>query len=270
MQAQRRTLAFREIVDIMPLAYAQRMLEEFTLGGIGLLYLFLNAHVHLFPKTGDRRHTRRVRLFHRLLYLLRIGVDNQSCSLCQTEDLPTFFKDMSERQEIQHAVVLIYRYTLVVGLHSGMILSTGQDNALRIACGTAGIENIGNIIHRRLCLKFLHLRLSGQIISQFQEIIEIHGIGIVRRHTDILIENDNSLKCAASCKNATSLVVLFLLSNEKETDTSIVYHKLYLLLRTCRIERNRHRTDTPCTEVAEHILHRILRENTQILLYLNP
>ena len=258
MQTQRRTLALREIVDIMALSDAQSMLEKFTLGCIGLLDLLLNTHEHFLPETRYTRHTSGMSLTHRLLHLQRIGIDYQSRSFCQTKDLPSFLKDMGKGQEIQHTVTLSHGHTLIIGLHGSMILSTSQDNALRIARSTTGIENIGNVIHRCLSLQFLHLRLSGQIISQFQEILKIHGIGIVSRDTNILIEDDDTLQGVTGCKNATRLVVLLLFTHEQESDLGVVHHKLNLLLRTGSIEWNGHCTDAPCAEVTEHILHRIL------------
>ena len=85
-----------------------------------------------------------------------------------------------------------------LGLGEPISVSGSQYDALRVTCRTTGIENIGDIIHRCLSLQFLHLRLSGQIITQLQEVIEIHRIGIVGRDANILIENDNAFQRATS------------------------------------------------------------------------
>ena len=52
VQRQWRTLALREIVDIMLLTHLQGMLEELTLGGTGFLNLLQHTHIDLFPETG--------------------------------------------------------------------------------------------------------------------------------------------------------------------------------------------------------------------------
>ena len=269
MHGQRCTLALREIVDIVPLAHVKRMLEEFTLHGTRILDFLQHAHVHLLPETGNGRHTRRVGLLHRLLHLLRIGIHNQTGALCQSQDLPPLLKDVSEGQEVQYTVVLIHRHTLAVGLEGRMILAAGKDHALGVACRTTCIEHIGDIIHRSLGLQFLHLRLSGQIVAQFQEVIKVHRVGVVAGDAHILVEDDDALQRLTHREHATRLVILLLLAHEKEAHLGVAHHELYLLLRRRGIERYRHRTDAPGTEVAEEVLHRVLREHTDVLLHLH-
>ena len=67
-------------------------------------------------------------------------------------------------------------------------------------------------------------------------------------------------------EHAVCLVILLLLSHEEETYLSIVYHELYLLLAACGIERYCHGTHAPRSEVAENILHGVLREYSDVLL----
>ena len=86
---------------------------------------------------------------------------------------------MGKRQEVQHAVFLAHRHTLVISLHGSIILATGQDDALRVARRTTSIEDIGDIVHRRLLRQGIHLRLTRQVLTQLQEVIEIHGVGIL-------------------------------------------------------------------------------------------
>ena len=62
---------------------------------------------------------------------------------------------------------------------------------------------------------------------------------------------------------------MFLLTNKQKTNLGIVYHKLYLLLRTGGIERNGDGTDAPGSEIALNILCGILREDTDVLLHLH-
>ena len=74
-----------------------------------------------------------------------------------------------------------------------MELRVRQDNTLRIARRTTGVENIGYILIGGFLLSGLHLRLTGQIVAEFQEIGKIYSIRIVRRDMHQGVEHDNAL-----------------------------------------------------------------------------
>ena len=40
-----------------------------------------------------------------------------------------------------------------------------EDDALGIACGTAGIQDVGDIIERGFFLQGLHFRLAGKVLT---------------------------------------------------------------------------------------------------------
>ena len=269
MECHRWFLALAEILDVMTAAYAECMQEQFALHSTGVLYLVHHTHIDLFPETGNGRHTGRMCVTHRLLYLLRMRVDNHACSGIHTQNGPATFKDMRIRQEVHDAVVFVDRHTLAVGHYGGVELSMRQDDTFRVARCTAGIEDVGNVIIGSFLLQFLHFRLTGQILAQFQEIAEIDGIGIVCRDVHHGVEDDDTLQRRTKRKNATGLVVLVLFTDKEEANLGIVDHKLDLLLRAGSIERDGYCTNAPGTEVAFDILYRILRENTNVLLYLH-
>ena len=81
------------------------------------------------------------------------------------------------------------------------------------------------------------------------------------------VEDDDTLQRRTERHHPAGTVVLLLFSHEQITDLRIVDHELDLLLRTGGIEWYRDGTDTPCTEVTLQILHRVLGEDTNILLY---
>ena len=258
MECQRRTLALRQIVDIMLLAYIQGILEEFALWSAGCLYLLQHTHIDFLPETGHRGHTRRMSLLHRLLHLQGIGVHDQRGTLRQTEDLPTFLKDMGKRQEIEHTVVLSHRHTFIIGLHRSVVLATGEDDTLRVARRTTGIEDVGDIVHRSRSRQGIHFRLSRQILTQLQEVVEIHGIGILFGDAHTLVEDDDALHRLTGGEYPAGLVVLFLLADEQEAHLRVIHHELDLLLRAGGIERDGDGTDAPCTEVTEQVLDGVL------------
>ena len=65
------------------------------------------------------------------------------------------------------------------------------------------------------------------------------------------------------------LVELLLLAHEEKTYLGVVDHKLYLLLAAGGVERYCYTTNTPGAEVNKQILHRVLREDTDVLLFTN-
>ena len=234
-----------------------------------MLYLIHDAHIDFLPEAGHCRHTRGMRLAHRLLHLLRIGVDYHRGTGIHTEDCPATLKDMGIGQEVHDAVVIVDRHALAISHHGSIKLAVSQDDALRITRRTTGIENVGDIVERGLLLQSLHFNLSGQVLAQFHEIAEIDGIGVMRRDMHLRVEHDDAFQCRTERKDATCLVVLVLFAYKQEAYLGIVDHKLYLLLRTGSIERNGHRTDAPSSEVALDILYRVLREDADVLLYLH-
>ena len=251
VQGHRGLLALRQILDVMATANGNGMLKELTLHGTARLYLLLHTHVDLLPEPGHRRHTRGVLLLHGLLHLQRIGVDNESCASCQAQYLPALLEDVSERQEVQYAVVLVDGHALTVGHHCCVILATGQDDTLGIARRATGVEDIGYVIHLSLSRQVVDLRLSWQSLTQLQEVVEVHGQRVFITQFDPAVEHDDALQGVAGGLHTMGLVVLLLLTHEEDADFRVSQHELYLLLRAGGIERNSHRTDAPCTEVAK-------------------
>ena len=68
------------------------MVEHLTLYGAGLFHLFLDSYINLFPET-EPSTCKKDAFAHRLLYLLRICVDNQLATFTQTEIGPSTLED---------------------------------------------------------------------------------------------------------------------------------------------------------------------------------
>ena len=278
-----RTLAATQVFNIVFLADSQGAFKQFPLHTASILYLRLDSHIHLLPETWNRRHTGRMRLSHRLLNLSRIGVDDELCTFRQRQISPSAFEDMGERQEVDDAVVLSYWHILVVGDHRCMILSVGKHHTLRVACGTTRIEDITQVFLIGLSPQFFHLRLSWQIgfdalqirsignlihiaLSQFQEILKINGIRIMRTDAHTRIKNNDAVECRTQREDAVCLVVLLLLAYKQHLDTSIMNHILDLLLRAGGVERNGYNSHAIGSEVCVQILEAVLGEDRNRLL----
>ena len=130
MQSHWRTLAVGQIFDVVLAAYRESMIEQLTLHNAARLNLLLHAHIDLLPETGHGTHTGGMLLTHGLLHLQRVSVDNQTCANGDTQDLPSLLKNVSEGQEVHHAVFRSHRHTFAVGLHCCMILPVGQNHTL--------------------------------------------------------------------------------------------------------------------------------------------
>ena len=165
VQGYRWFLATTDVFDVMLATDIVSMHKELTLYGTGMFYLIHHTHVDLLPETGYCRHTSGMGLTHGLLHLLRMGIDNHRGTLGQGKEGPSALEDMGVRKEVHHTVVLTDRHALVVGLEGSMILSVRQDDALGIACGTAGVQDIGDIVERSFLLQSLYLRLTGQVLA---------------------------------------------------------------------------------------------------------
>ena len=269
MQRQGRLLAGGQVFYVMTAAYLLRMAEQLTLHATAGLDLLLHTLIYLLPETGYTRHTSGMLLAHRLLNLLRIGVHNQSGTNGDAQQGPATLKDMCEGQEVHHAVVLVHRHILMVGLHSRMELSHAQNNALRVACGTASIQDISDVVHRGGSLTAVELLLTCQALTQLQECRERHHRGIILGNLHGRVEHNDTLQRLACGEHTMCLVELLLLAHEEKTYLGVVDHKLYLLLAAGGIERYCNSTNTPGAEVNKQILYRVLREDTYVLLFTN-
>ena len=96
LECQRRTLAIGNILYVALATYGKGMIEKFLLYRTRLIHLGLYGYIHLLPEAGHAAHTGRMYLAHALLNLVRISVDNQLCSLAQTEVSPSTLKDMGK------------------------------------------------------------------------------------------------------------------------------------------------------------------------------
>ena len=130
-----------------------------------MFYLVHDTHIDLLPEAGYGRHTGGVCISHRLLHLLRMGVDNHLCSCIEAEDSPSTLKDVRVGQEVHDAVVFCDGHAFAVGFKGCHKLSMGQDDTLGVARSAAGIQYVGNIVIVGLTLQLLHFRLAWQVLA---------------------------------------------------------------------------------------------------------
>ena len=268
-QVYRRPAPVAQVFDIVAAPYVEGFLEEHLLCLAGIVDFRLHAHIHLLPESWHGTHARGMSLTQRLLYLLGISIDDEASALCETEDSPSPFEDMSIGKEVHDDVVFRHRHTPMVGFKGSMILSVGKYHTLAVACGSTGIEDVADVVVRCFCVEFLHLRLPGVVLAEFQEVIKIYGVGVAGHHPHARVEDNDSFESGARRQYPMCLVVLFLLAHEKDSYFRIVYHEAYLLLAAGGIEGHGNGPDAKGTEVGVEILHGILREYPDVLLHLH-
>ena len=268
-QGQRGALAADQAVYIVAFAHGQRMGKEALFHRTRPFYLVFHGHIHLFPETGNRRHTRGMGLTHRLLYLLRIGIDDELGTHRHTQIRPTTLEDMGEGQEVDDPVVFAHIHAFAVGHKRCTILSIGQHHALALARSAAGVKDVTHILVVGLAPEHFQLALAGQILAQGHELGEMHGVGIGRSDMHAVVEDDDTLQRGAEREYTLRFLILFLLSHEEQAYLRIVDHKLYLLLTIGSVEGYRHSTHAVRTEISIKILDAVLREHRDTLLRLD-
>ena len=172
-KCQRRTLTIGKIFHITLAANSQSVIKQFLLERRSLIHLSLHSNIHFLPESRHTTHTSRMNLSHAFLYLMRVSVDKKSCAFTQAEVRPCTFKDMCERQKVDDTILVCNRDTLIIRLNSSIILSVCKHHSLAITSSTTGIEDICQIIHISLLIKFLHFSLARKILTQLDEILEI-------------------------------------------------------------------------------------------------
>ena len=83
------------------------------------------------------------------------------------------------------------------------------------------------------------------------------------------VEDNYTFQCRAKGLNTTRLVILLLFANEKKLYIGILNHILYLLFRTCCIERNANHAYSVCTIICIEMMNTVLWEHSNSLLWLH-
>lgn len=115
-------------------------------------------------------------LTHRLLYLLGIGVDDNLGAFSETQKHPSALKDMSYRQKVHYAVFLGYVYHLIISPQCCMKLPVSKHNALAVACCSACIENIAQVVIVSFGIQLFYFRLARTVCAKLQKLVKIYCI----------------------------------------------------------------------------------------------
>ena len=249
------------IVHIALATHRYGVPHQLPLHGGGLVHALLHGGIDLLPEARDGRHARGMGLAHALLYLLRVGIDNQLRTNGKAQVGPGALKDVGEGQKVDHPVLVTDGNALLVGRYAGAVLSVGEDDSLAVARRAAGIENVADVVVARFCPQFLHFRLPWEVLSELDEVAEVQRIGVIGADADTGVVDDHALQGRTKGDDAVCLVILLLLSDKQEAHAGILNHVLYLLLGAGGVERNCLDFHAIGTEIGVKILDTILREH---------
>ena len=259
-------LSAAQIINIVSSTNSQSMLKQAPLQWRCSLHAFFYARIHLLPEPRNRRHARGMRLPHRVLYLVRIGVDDDVCTLRECQVGPSTLKNVRVWQETNYPVFLANGHTFVISFQCGMVLAVSKHHTLTIARCSAGVKYVTKVVVVGIGPSPFHFALPWQVFAQLQKIVEVQGVGVVGADAYVAVEHHNAFQRVTKCEHAVGLIILFLFANEDKTHLRIVHNKLHLLLTTGCIERHSNGANAIRAEVGIEILQTILREYGDILL----
>ena len=176
---------------------------------------------------------------------------------------------MRKGQEIHHQVSIAQIEHTFMSPNGRIVHAVGEHNALAQPRGTAGIEDICQIIliELRCTLFYFFLVLEG--ISQGQELVEIHAHPVLLILLDRAVKDNQSADTILYLQYTVGSIVLVLLTHKDIAHLGIADHILHLRLAAGGIEGDGNGTDSIGTEVHIHTLRHILREDSHILLNAN-
>ena len=151
VQQGRRRLSVHQIRNIMFTPYPKRIQHQALFQARSLIDFFLYAGIYLFPKTRHTAHSCRPYFLNCLLNVLRTQIDTQHTSFIQAIIRPCPFKDMRKRQEIHDDIIFTQiSQTCVMSFKSNVVVRVMQHHSFRITSRTRSVQNIRQIIQRRL------------------------------------------------------------------------------------------------------------------------
>ena len=148
-------------------------------------------------------------------------------------------------------------------------LAVGWHDALREACRTARVEDVGQVVGQQFVAALLHLLLMGMLLAQAQELVEVDARLVLRVLLHLRVEDDELLDVRLDLHHAQGRVVLELLAHEDEAHVGIRDHVAHLLLAARGIEGDGDGPHAIGSVVAEHTLGLVLREDGYLLLHLH-
>ena len=172
-QSEGRRDTLRLVRHPVAATHGQCLANEAPLHEGAIVHLLKHSLIHLLPETRHTRHTRGVNFLQGLQHVSGPQIDGQLCALGQTEVAPCPFEYMGEGQEIEDNVLLAQRKRCIVRAKAFMIHAIGQHHAFAHACCSAGVEDVRQVVHRRIGHAAVEFVLVLAVFAQAQELVEV-------------------------------------------------------------------------------------------------
>ena len=267
VEHQGRRLAQADVLQVVFAARADGVEQHRPADARLLGDAFLYALVHFLPEAGDAAHHRGAHLFDRRLDVLRMQVDADLHAALQADICPASLEDVRQRQEAhRHILVRHLRQADVVRAEGLEVVCVVEHHALRFARRAGRVEDVGQVVGRRLRRAFFHHLVVRQAFTQSHELVEVKGGRVARVAHHVAVEDNEPLQRLAQPDDAEGGVVLELFAHEEEAYLRVVDDVLCLRRRAGGIQRNGHRAVGERRKVDVQAFGLVLRKDADILL----
>jgi len=230
---------------------------------------FVHALVDFLPEARHAAHHRGTHLAEGLLHLGRAQVDAYQGAPVQAEVSPCLFEDMCQGQEVErHVVVGQGAEQVVVHAENLVVVAVAQHDALGLAGGARGVENVHQVMFVYAGRPFIHQRLVGQPFAQLQKLVPIEGSQVARVFANRAVEDNHLFQRLAVAEHREGGIVLELFADEQVAYAGVVDDVLHLQGRTGGIERDSDGAVGKGGKVCIEAFGLVLREDAYVLLLL--
>ena len=176
---------------------------------------------------------------------------------------------MGQRKEVHGNIPVCHeRQSDIMNAESLSIIEMMEHDTFRLTGSTGSIKDIGEVIIWGSCCTFFYNGIVLQLFIHCHKFIKIDGSHVARIFHHSTVEDDELLQRLAKSEHAESGIVLELLAYKQITYLCIVDDILCLGRWAGSIQRYSHRPVGECTEISKETFGFILREDTDILLWL--
>ena len=226
-------------IKVAAAAHPQRIAKHPTLHHVAMGYLLLHTGIDLLPETGHGTHGRRPRLPDGLLDVGRMQIDTNRSPPAQAQVSPRLLEDVSQGKEVHHHIFLRgHRQTQIMDTKRFRIAGMMKHDALRLPRRARRVEDVGQVFLIHSLHPPLQLGSHGRLCAQTKKLVEVKGSVVMRMMDDLTVEDNNALQGRTRLCHPASDIILILLTDKKETDTSITKDILDLLARAGGIKRH--------------------------------
>ena len=173
---------------------------------------------------------------------------------------------MGERQEAHHQVRITQPEHTVMGTDSRIVHTVSQHYTLAEPCGSAGVQDVGQVILVKLGSTLVRLGLMAESPAKLKELVKVHAYAILLIFFDRAVKDYQSAHTMLNLQHTVRRIILVLLTHKDIAHLGITDHVFDLRLAAGGIEGDSDGTDGIGPEINIHTLGHILGKDRDILL----